>query len=236
MTCRLSLIWTVLLVACLVLVGCSVVPASFVGSRSAVEIDSQAFDVGLRPNLPIRLYRFVDKNTADVILTDIAVENLTDPSGAPPTGNIFHVQLFVHPRPGRTPIATTACSATVRHLLLARGQVGVYTGGGFLYPDAAPGEKYFGGSISGATLRLTRATDQFVDQLGPSEGSIAFVAQRDDETVTRLLTIIDRLSEVAYLAAPRTTAEMEELSESTLSEIADPGGEGAADDADDDRE
>ncbi len=207
------------------------IPASFVGSRSSVEVDSQAFDVGLRPNLPIRLYRFVDKNTADVILTDIAVENLTDPSGAPPTGNIFHVQLFVHPKPGRTPIATTACSATVQHLLLARGQVGVYTGGGFLYPDAPPGEKYFGGAISAASLRLTRATDQFVDQLGPSEGYISFVAQRDDETVTRLLTIINRLSEVAYSAAPRMTEEMKALSASTLSEIAEPESE-----PDDDRE
>ncbi|MCL4219937.1 MAG: hypothetical protein KJZ65_01070 [Phycisphaerales bacterium] len=226
MSLRLPLISTALLAACLVLAGCSIVPASFVGSRSAVEIDSQAFDVGLRPNLPIRLYRFVDKNTADVILTDISMESLTDPSGPPPTGNIIHVQLFVHPKPGRTPIASTACSATVQHLVLARGQVGVYTGGGFLYPDAPPGEKYFGGSISAAALRLTRATDQFVDQLGPSQGNISFVAQRDDATVARLLTIIDRLGEVGYPARPRMTEEMRRLSESTLSEIAEPESEG----------
>lgn len=187
----------------LVLVGCSVVPASFTGSRGSVEVQSQAFDSGLRPNLPIRLYRFVDTNTADVILTDISLDRLTDSSAAPPTGNIFHVQLFINPRPGRTPIESTACSATVQHLLLARGQIGIYTGAGFLLPDGAPGDRYFGGSIGAASLRLTRATDKFVDQLGPSEGSISFVATRDDEQVLQLLAIINRLSEVAAPAGPR---------------------------------
>lgn len=195
----------------LLLTSCSVIPTSFLGSNSSVEVDSLAFDVGLRPNLPIRLYRFVDKNTADVVLTDIPLERLTDPTAAPPTGNIFHVQLFINPKPGRTPIESTACSASVRHLLLARGQVGIYTGGGFLLPDAPPGDRYFGGSISDASLRLTRATEQFVDQLGPSQGSISFVAQRDDETVRTLLAIIDRLCVVAQPTEPAMPESAEQL-------------------------
>lgn len=187
----------------LLLMGCSVIPRSLTGSRSSVEVQSQVFDSGLKPDLPIRLYRFVDKNSADVILTDVALDRLTDPSAAPPTGTIVHVQFFIHPRPGRTPIESTACSATVQHLVLARGQVGVYAGAGFLLPDGAPGDRFFGGSIASARLRLTRATDQFVDQLGPSLSSISFVASRDDDQVARLLAIINRLSEVAGPASPR---------------------------------
>ncbi|GAB4382565.1 MAG: hypothetical protein Kow0022_00370 [Phycisphaerales bacterium] len=187
----------------LLLMGCSVIPRSLTGSRSSVDVQSQAFDSGLKPDLSIRLYRFVDKNTADVILTDVPLDRLTDPSAPPPTGSLVHVQFFIHPRPGRTPIESTACSATVQYLVLARGQVGVYAGAGFLLPDGSPGDRFFGGSIASAWLRLTRATDQFVDQLGPSVGSISFVAKRDDQQVARLLAIINRLSEVAGPASPR---------------------------------
>jgi len=197
----------VVLFATMLLAACSVVPPAFTGSRSSVEVDSQVSDTGLRPQLPIRLYRFIDKNSADVILTDIPLERLTDKSKAPPTGHIVHVQLFLNPRPGRTPIEQTACSATVQHLILARGQVGVYTGAGFLIPDGPPGDRYFGGSISSAHLRLTKATEQFVDRLGPSRGYFSFVAQRDDEAVEQMLSIIERLAEAAAPADPTNTSE-----------------------------
>lgn len=186
--------------------GCSVIPPSLVGDRSTVELTSIDGSTALRPALPHRVYRFVDENTADIILTDLSIEDLTGDAGLPPTGTVMHVQLFIRPRPGRTPIAHTACSATVRCAVLAHGQVGMYGGAGFLIPDDTPGGKSFGGTISRAPVRLLRATEAFEDQLGISEADVGFTAGRDDETVGRWITLMDRLAlvgrEIEYTEAP----------------------------------
>jgi hypothetical protein len=174
--------------------GCSALPPALVGVRSSVEVNAVEGETALRPDLPHRLYRYVDENTADVILTDLSLEDLTREAGPPATGTIAHVQLFIRPRPGRTPIAQAACSATVRYAVLARGQVGVYGGAGFLLPESAPGGGLFGGSMARAPMRLVRATDLFVDRLGAAEVSVSFTARRDDEAVARWIGLVDRLA------------------------------------------
>jgi len=171
----------------------------------------------LRPKLPNRVYRFVDDNTADIILTDLSLADLTGESANPATGTVVHVQLFIRPRPGRTPIARTACSATVRCAVLSHGQVGMYGGAGFLIPDDVPGGKSFGGSMSQAPVRLLRATDGFVDRLGISEADIGFTATRDDEAATRWMLMMDRLAlvgrEIEYTEAPPPPVTADEMPE-----------------------
>lgn len=174
--------------------GCSALPQSIVGVRSSVELTSIDGRGALRPVLPTRIYRFVDENTADIILTDLSLEDLTGDGANPATGQIVHVQLFIRPRPGRTPIERTACSASVRYAVLARGEAGIYAGAGFLVPESVPGGSLFGGSMTRSPVRLVRATGQFVDLLGPAEADISFTAKRDDETVTRWMSIMDRLA------------------------------------------
>lgn len=183
-----------LAILCLVPLGCSALPPALTGGRSSVEVNAVSGETALRPALPSRFYRFVDENTADVILTDLSLDDLTSESALPPTGHIAHVQLFIRPRPGRTPIALSACSATVRYAVLARGQVGIYGGAGFLIPDSEPGGDSFSGSLARAPVRLIRATDLFVDRLGAAEASIAFAAERDDEAVTQWISLLDRLA------------------------------------------
>ena len=169
----------------------------------------------LKPTLANRVYRFVDENTADIILTDLSLEDLTSESGIPSTGTVVHVQLFIRPRPGRTPIARTACSATVRCAVLSHGQVGVYGGAGFMIPDDVPGGKSFGGLMSGAPVRLLRATDGFVDRLGISDADIGFTATRDDDAATRWVLMMDRLAlvghEIKYTEAPPPPLSADEL-------------------------
>ncbi len=192
--CTKLLAVTLTLILAFALCGCSALPNSLVGARSSVELTAIDGRGALRPSLPTRIYRFVDDNTADIILTDLSLEDLTNDSAMPVSGQIVHVQLFIRPRPGRTPIERTACSASLRYAVLARGEAGIYAGAGFLVPESVPGGSFFGGSMTRSPVRLVRATAQFVDQLGPAEADVSFIAKRDDDTVTRWVNLMDRLA------------------------------------------
>ena len=115
--------------------------------------------------------------------------------------------MFVRPKPGRTPIQQTAISATVRHLIIAHGQVGLYAGAGFMFPSGKPGDKVFGGSITRADLRLERATPGFTDQLGPAEMTISFAAKRDEELSDELHRRIELLALAAQPVEDSETAD-----------------------------
>jgi len=202
--------------------GCSVLPPALVGARSSVELVSVDGSTALRPALPTRLYRFVDENTADVILTDLSLEELTSADAPPATGQIVHLQLFMRPMPGRTPIAREACSTSIRCAVLARGQVGMYGGGGFLIPESKPGGQLFGGSMSRGSLRLIKSTGQFVDRLGPTHADVSFTANRDDDAVTTWLSLMDRLALVGVSVEQPAPTAPEEPVEKDNAEPASP--------------
>lgn len=142
------------------------------GCGSKPGLTLQSVDSGTRfvSELPAAVYRFRDRNTADVYLTDLPREALdpeADIFGV--SGQLVHIHLFVTPAAGDTPIDDTACSASIRHVVISQGQVGVYAGGGFLLPGDKPGEPQFSGKINGATLRLVSSSKGFVDRLGAVE-------------------------------------------------------------------
>lgn len=129
----------------------------------------------------IQVYAASDRNTADFYLTDLPPQ-----ASAPQadlrafTGSLVHVHLFLQPKAGSTPIDPGACSVTVRQLIVAGGQAGLYSGGGFLETSSDVGSPECGGTFRGATLRLTAATPGFLDRLGPSEMRAKFNATRND--------------------------------------------------------
>ena len=162
-----------LIVAGLVLTGCQ--------GPTTISIRSTTAPAFLRLRPTLAIYAPIDQNTADFFLTDLTLDQL-DP-GTPLTeisGQITHIHMFIKPRAGRTPIANSACSATIRHFVLARGQIGVYSGGGFLFPSGKSGNKNFGGSIQKAPLRLTASTTGFADLIGPSELNARFNLPLDE--------------------------------------------------------
>ncbi len=133
----------------------------------------------LEPTLSV--YRYSDKNTADMYMTDLprdVFDPQADLSGV--SGQLTHVHLFVAPEAGKTPIDDTACSVTFRHIVLANGQIGVYGGGGFLYPKRRPGGETLKGRIRGATLRLVSATAGFDDKLRAVEVEARVNAMLDE--------------------------------------------------------
>jgi hypothetical protein len=183
------------LLAATLLAGCSLVGLrSPSGKAKVVGVETGA---RLSPSFPTRAYTNSDADTADIYLTDLSAEDLTalleNPGDPDVSGQLVHVHMFVRPKPGRTPIEPTAISATVRHVIVAGGQVGLYTGAGFMFPSGTPGDKVFGGSITRADLRLQRATPGFTDRLGPAEMTISFAAKRDEELSDELHRRIELL-------------------------------------------
>ena len=137
-------------------------------------------------------------------MTDIPPEVLEDPARlAQASGQILHVHMFLKPRPGRTPIERTACSATVRYVVLAEGRAGVYAGGGFLFPGGTPDGGRFSGVLPEATLALDGKTEGFRDALGRGVFSTRFSAANDEV----LARVIRRASDRVALSVDAVDAD-----------------------------
>ncbi len=154
----------ILLLTWLLLSACTGGPGF---GRAGYELRSIVDPVVMRPHLTTSVYAYEDENTADIYLTDLTPEQIRRVrAGSLPAGNIAHIHVFIRPRAGQTPIDPTAMTATVTHAVLAGEAVGVYAGGGFFQPTSETGDRVYAGTLSGATLRLERASDGFRDLLG----------------------------------------------------------------------
>lgn len=149
------------------------------------------------PKLPTSAYWASDPNTADVFMTDLdgqALDRGTDLSKV--SGRITQFHVFISPLAGSTPIASSACSVTVRHIVLAQGAIGAYSGGGFFLPQEHLGASELSGSISGATLRLSGKTPGFADRLGPCTLDAHVNAVRDEALAKRIGARVDEILSV----------------------------------------
>ncbi|MDG2424515.1 MAG: hypothetical protein P8M22_11100 [Phycisphaerales bacterium] len=125
-----------------------------------------------------------------VWMTDITNETLM--SGDIPRGQILHVELLFTPRPGWTPIDSTATNLAVRYMLIVDGQVGIYEGGGFGYPVGTGRSSSMTLRIDEATMQLTRSTEGFVDLLSPAELSGTFSGPCDTAEVDRIRNVVNQ--------------------------------------------
>jgi len=175
--------------ACLAVIACLL---GSCGVRGSARMRSVTTGGELTPKLRVLAYRADDSQTADVYLTDLAIADL-DPGVDPGslTGSFIHVHLFLMPKAGKTPIESTASSVTIRYVVLSRGAIGVYGGGGFLLPSGSPGSSTFGGSLSDATMKLINSNSEFHDPLGPSTLSISFRAPLDESLARRMAASLE---------------------------------------------
>lgn len=161
-------------------------------TKTAVEVRSIQQSAVDAPTLRVAAYRSTDRNTAEVYLTDLdpaALKAGADLGGL--SGRIVQIRMFLEPRAGSTPIEVAACSAIVRHIVFADGEVGIYGGGGFMNPDRRAGRSRFSGTVRGATLRLTGKTPGFNDALGPATLDTSFSARRDEELASLIAARVD---------------------------------------------
>lgn len=157
------------------------------GTTGTALLRSAAGPGTLETKFPVLAYVSSDVNTADVYMSDLPVAALdpqADLSGV--SGVLVHLHMFIAPLAGETPIANSACSATVRVVVVADGHVGIYGGGGFLAPREAPGRTTFGGTIRDASCRLTAKSPGFADLLGSSVFSCTFRVPSDAAAAKRI--------------------------------------------------
>lgn len=183
------------------LTGCAGIGLSGSGSPGSGQVVSEAESTRLELRLPDRAAVVQDRNTADVYLTDLSPATLDRITGGDlgpeVSGTLLHIRIFLNPKPGRTPIADTAATATARLVVVARGQVGVYDAAGFLMPGNSLRKGYASGTLRNAPTRLSRATPGFTDLLGSARMEVGFGARANDETADRIASAIRTLALVA---------------------------------------
>lgn len=199
-----------LLAVLLPLTGCAGLGlGSFTRSAGSGEVVSESLSTRLDLDLPTRVAVVHDHNTAEVYLTDLSpatLDRLADGQIGPDiTGTILAVRIFLNPKPGRTPIEQTAASATARLVVIARGQIGVYDGAGFIMPGRSLRKGYAAGTLRNAPVRLTRATAGFQDLLASARLEASFRAPADAPASERIAAVIRTLA----LAADPTDARAE---------------------------
>jgi len=195
-TCLLTLAASILAAALAPASGCS----RSVSAPSGIRLDGIESSVGLRPRLPTKAYINEDNASADIYLTDLAEDALLPRAPLDGvSGTIVHIHLFALPKAGKTPIDETASTAAIRTLVVSKGHLGVYGGGGFMLPSERPGARAIGGSIRSASVRLTGSTPGFDDRIGAAQFSASVSAPRDE---TRARVIAARFEELLRLTRP----------------------------------
>jgi hypothetical protein len=145
----------------LVLAGCG--PAASIQMRSI-----HAPDRVVAPTWRTMVANVVDDNTVDVYLSDIPLERFESPTDtmSDVEGQIVQLHIFMRPKAGRTPIADTACNATIRHLILTPRAAGEYGGGIFIMPTSDVGDASYTATVFDGQLKLLRSAGAFEDRLG----------------------------------------------------------------------
>ncbi len=171
-----------------------------VGGGGRGEFISDEQPTKLAPRFLTRVFDSADNNSADIVLSDLDRETLQDREAMDAAvGQVILARMFIAPKAGRTPIEPTACTVTLRYIVLAGGEYGIYAGGGFLLPGDRPAGSRFKGRILNATMRLVSSSAGFKDLIGSGRMSLSFSAARDPETVGRVIRNTDFL---AFSAIP----------------------------------
>ena len=119
------------------------------------------------------------------MLSDVPIEEVV--SGDVRNAQIMHIELLWLPKAGDTPMGAAATNASIRHIVISNGQVGIYGGAGFAQPSENPADHHkvvF--TLRDASLALQESTAGFVDLLSPTKLTGTFSAQRDDKRARQL--------------------------------------------------
>lgn len=172
--------------ASLVAGGCGSPSWSLVSGESDLKVYSQTHPGRtLTGDFDRAFYRLDGENAVTIVL-------LAGPEDAPEQAAV--VRMFWQPRAGATPISASATNASVQYLVFGpqNGEVGVYSGAGFLHPNSDLGQNTLRAGLWEATLRLADRSANFDDSLGKAVLRGEVTARRDDAAVHDLLHQLDQ--------------------------------------------
>lgn len=184
--------------------GCSVTPGgsvSTVGSGDrAVRLDS-AFENGTFA---------IESAQTTVVFSDIPYDELA--RGTAQNGQFLHIEVLWRPKAGKTPIDSTATNLSIRLVVVAKGEIGIYGGGGFGWiTDGTEDDDRIGIEITGSNLSLLDKTKGFVDLLSPAAmtGELGAMKNPENARATRRAAsqfVTNRLGKVRWVGAPAAPA------------------------------
>ena len=136
---------------------------------------------------------YADGNSVETsfILSDVGLDQLL--SGQFSRGNVVRVDLLWMPKPGATPMDSSATNASIRYVIVADGELGVYAGAGFALPVGDASGRSLEVRLRDASLELLESTDGFVDLLSPATLTGTFTATHNDRRTRQLSTALRRL-------------------------------------------
>jgi len=163
----------------------------------------------------------VSPAATSIYLSDVPLDTLLEPG--PITAQVAHVEILWRPVPGQTPVEVEAINASIRHVILVGGDVGIYGGAGFAWISGSTGAKRLKISTEGATIALLQATDGFKDLLSPAEYSGQIVAVNDQALAMRIRQAIAQRVTDAF-GVPRFVQEprSDEGWQASIGAILDP--------------
>ncbi|MCH8153337.1 MAG: hypothetical protein IH830_13305 [Planctomycetes bacterium] len=129
--------------------------------------------------------------TTSFFLSDLPLEQLL--SGRVDQGLVVHLDLLWIPEAGATPMDSSATNATIRYIVIASGEVGIYGGAGFAVPHGEPGQNTLTVSLRDASLTLLESTDGFVDLLSPARLTGDFTAVLDSRRARQIHYAVSQL-------------------------------------------
>lgn len=150
--------------------GCSTLDGLFKETPGKVELVA----LGAKPLLLGRelvAAAYVRKESEDSYwFSDVPFEALLAHERGEPLQNALfvHAQLLWTPKPGLTPLDSTATNLALRVVVVSGGELGIYGGAGFARPDGDPTVGPMSIEVEGATLTLLEKTAGFHDLLSPA--------------------------------------------------------------------
>ena len=187
------------LLAMMIFSGC----ASLTGHGGQIETRSATQPTALKGTLRTAVHAEGTASQAEIYLSDLPADQLRawiDPGTL--SGQIIHISVLITPRAGRTPVDEQACTAAIRQIIFARGEWGVYAGGGFVDLKGTPGARQISGSLRNATLKFQGGTPGFVDRLGSSTMQGTFAAMHDRPAAQQLGGRLEQAALVAKTPSP----------------------------------
>jgi hypothetical protein len=174
-----------------VLLGCVGGCAMF-GDAGSMRVEALGDDrVVLRGNFTTAYYSEAAGTGTSFVLSDVPLEDVR--AGTVRNGQIMHVQLLWLPQGGRTPMEPTATNASIRYVVIANGEVGVYGGAGFARPSGSLDSKRVRLTLRDASLQLEQATPGFNDLLSPAQITGTFTATLDEKRTVQLQRAVSQL-------------------------------------------
>lgn len=158
---------------------------TFIGRGSSIRVQSLGEQrVAVEGRYETSIYSDASGVETTFMLADAPIKDLLD--GTVTHGQVLHLELLWQPRAGWTPVGGEATNASVRYIVLADGEIGIYGGAGFASIGGEVGSEQLSVSLHDASLKLLERTDGFVDLLTPAEVTGSFTADHDP-TGTRQL-------------------------------------------------